>query len=389
MAKRLTVQANREALYEFLRSSCTNGTLVPGSMLPAVRELSEQHGVTNHAVFQVIQRLTDEGFLYTVPRVGAFVGHPPQETIKPYLSVIPQYDTKIPDHYIVQAQQGFEDRIAQLGGHSITLSPEEAQFHLQQNDLLPLSGVFESLETIFYSSTLFEKTEVPSAVFGAREDIKTEADCVCFDDEAGAMLATRHLWQNGHRNIAFIAMHSEADVSLFTWSARREKGWQKTLEQMDKSVEGLAFHPSKTRSPHYEDQMQAGRDAAVLLMEHLDISAVVVVNHLAAEGMFDVFLESKWPVEKWPVVVCFDAAPGTGNSVVSYLRLPWEEIGREVAQVLWERHTGRLTGPPVQRLVPMRLIPRLSCRSDWAISSSVVQNHFFRSVAEPVRTNLR
>ena len=47
--------------------------------------------------------------------------------------------------------------------------------------------------------------------------------------------------------------------------------------------------------------------------------------------------------------------------MVSYLRLPWDDVGRAAAQLLWERKTGRLAGQAAQRLVPMQLIPRLTC----------------------------
>ncbi len=382
MAKRLTVQANRESLYEFLKSSCTNGNLIPGTMLPPVRELSEQHGVTNHAVFQVIQRLTDEGVLYTVPRVGAFIGHPPRETVEPYLMVVPSHQSSR-DHYLMQAQLGFEDRIAQLGGHSIILTPEETHQHLQQSELPPLAGVFESLESLITSSRLFEGSNVHSALFGNLEESGATSDCVSFDDIGGGAMAAHHLWQNGHRNIAFLALHSEGDGGIIPWSLRREIGWRQALEQAGGETEGLAFYPKQTSAFSIADQRRASREAALQLVGRNDITAVLAVNALAAEVLFETFLEANWPIEKWPAIVCFDTAPGTGRSVVSYLRLPWENIGKEVAQILWERRTGRLTGPAVQRLVPMRLIPRLSCRSDWVVTSGLTQSRFFSAAPQP------
>lgn len=375
MATRLAVQSGREALYEHLKVSCLDGSLVPGSMLPTVRELSERHGVTQHAVFQVIQRLTDEGVLYTVPRVGAFVGQPKREALEPYLMVLPPNDGNS-QHYLVQAQLGFEDRVTQLGGSSIVLTPAEVRAHRENNTLPPLAGVFESLESWIYGGRLFEGAEVPSALFGNLEETNRNTDCLSFDDMGGGTLATRHLWQNGHRRIAFLALHGESDPGLLSWSLLREIGWRKVLEQAGGESEGLAFHPAATPGLTQAEQLRAAREAAAGIVGRGDVTAVVVANALGAEGMFQVFHEAGWPMEKWPAVVCFDTMPGTYSSVVSYLRLPWEDLGREVAQILWERRTGRLTGEAVQRLVPMRLITRLSCRSDWTVSSGLASSRF-------------
>lgn len=369
MASRLDVQARREALYESLKRACLDGSLAPGVMLPAVRELGERHGVSANVVFGVIQSLTEEGVLYTVPRVGAFVGRPPRETVELYLMLVPMHDSNR-TNYWMQAQSGFEDRIAQLGGHSLILTPAETETRLRQSNLPPLSGIFESNRSM--SSHLFAEADVARVFFGPSKAEGEDADRIGFDDRDGGAQATRHLWQNGHRSIAFLGLHGPGETGRFDWSAMREVGWQKALQQMGGEAAGLAFCPPQTSSPNVPEQVQTARRVAAPLVGRTDISAVVAVNANAAQGMFEAFREAGWPSEKWPAVVCFDTAPQTGRSVISYLRLPWEEIGREAAQVLWERRTGRLEAGVVQRLVPMRLIPRLSCRTNWAASLDLV-----------------
>ena len=389
MATRLDVQARRKALYESLKRDCLDGALPPGVMLPAVREVGKQHGVTNDGVFKVIQSLTEEGVLYTVPRVGTFVGRPQKETVEPYLMIVPAHEVNRANHW-VQVQSGFEDRIAQLGGHSIVLRSRDAQSHMQQNDLPPLSGVFADRQDD--SVHLLEDPGVPRVFLGALEDGKEDADCISFDDVGGGAQATRHLWQNGHRVIAFLALHHQEDFAPFSWSLRREAGWRKALEQAGGDSAGLSFHPQKFWGLECEDQSLAGREAAGSLMDRADITAVVAANISVAQGMFEAFQNAGWPGERWPAVVCFDAAPRIGKSVVSYLRLPWEEIGSEAAQLLWERRTGRLSGEAAQKLVPMRLIPRLSCRPDWAtLSGGLTQSSFIgkmvskrRIIGEPL-----
>lgn len=388
MATRSSVQAGREALYRYLKMACSDGKMPPGTMLPTVRELSDEHGVTSHGVFQVIQRLIDEGVIYTVPRVGAFVGHPARETVEPYLMVVPPHDAAV-EHYMMQAQHGFEDRISQLGGHSIIATPEEIRRHLERQDLPTLSGVFESLEAILGRDRLFSDAQVPVGFFGRLEDTEGTADCVSFDDEGGGAQAARHLLQNGHRSIAFLGLHAEADSGNLKWSKRREIGWRRALVEAGCDWTGLAFLPQIPSPIGRAGQISSIAEAAKELIGREDVSAVVAVNALAAETLFAVFREAGRPPKKWPAIVCFDSMPGTGGSVVSYLRLPWEDIGRQIAEVLWERHTGRLAGPAVQRLVPMRLIPRLSCRADWTVASGLAQSHLFGPAAQEFALELR
>jgi DNA-binding LacI/PurR family transcriptional regulator len=376
MATRLDVQARRKALYDSLKQACLDGSFSPGVMLPTVRELGERHGISTNVAFGVIQSMIDEGLLYTVPRVGTFVGRLQQEKVEPYLMLLPARITN-PENSWLQAQAGFEDRIAQLGGHSIVLTGEEAELHLQQNSLPPLSGVFATNHPQI--SHLFADTNVQRVLYGSLEVDGGEVDRVTFDDISGGALATRHLWQNGHRSIAFLAMHSADDQGVFSWSRNREIGWRRTLEQVGINSENLAFHPKRYLGFQPANQLANAREAAKDLIGRNDISAVIAVNVMAASGMLEAFQTSGWPIQHWPAVVCFDQAPRSSNPVVSYLRLPWEEIGREAAQILWERRNGRLKGEATQRLVSMRLIPRLSCRADWVTSSGLAQSRAVES----------
>ena len=372
MAKRIEVQERRRSLFETLKRDCQAGVLAPGVLLPTVRDLSERHGVSASVVFQVIQNLTEEGLVYTVPRVGTFVGRPPRVTAEPYLLAVP-YHGAAHSSFWVQAQSGFEDRIAQLGGHSLVLTYDELRQH-QLNESLPkLSGVFEAPggRSEFDVGSL----DVNVVCFGDNLTADGGRDSITFDDEGGAMQATQHLWNNGHRGIAFLGVHHDQSPGPLTWSARRETGWRRALEGLGGKSEGLCFIPGFASSPNHAEQTAAGRSGGERLLTNSAITAVVAANLIAAEGMFAAFGAAGLPFEKWPAVICFDDAPGMGSSVVSYLRLPWEEIGREAAQLLWERRTGQLAGPPMNRLIAMRLISRLSCLVDWANSSSLAQSH--------------
>jgi DNA-binding LacI/PurR family transcriptional regulator len=367
MATRQEVQRRRESLVESIKRSAQSGSLPPGALLPTVRELSEEHGLSTTVVFQVIQQLIDEGLLYTVPRVGTFVGRPNSGPAAPFLMLVDQHDTASHGFWRL-ARTGFEERISQLGGHSLVLTYSEAKSHRARRDLPPVAGVFHAGHR---GSASWKSTSIPEVSFGILGESGT-GDRIHFDDVAGGMQAARHLLQAGHRRIAFLGLHHPLDNGFFHWSAQRADGWRIALSQSGLSTENLEFGPRQARETwEVSEHRAAALEAAADLLSQGDFTAVVTSNEGTLCALSDTLMESGVPQEEWPAIVSFDESART--SAVSHMRLPWEEIGREAAQVLFERASGRLTSGPQQRLVPMRLIARLSCRPAPARAAWVQQ----------------
>jgi DNA-binding LacI/PurR family transcriptional regulator len=93
------------------------------------------------------------------------------------------------------------------------------------------------------------------------------------------------------------------------------------------------------------------------------------VNAFAARGLLEGLEAASRPSALRPAIVGFDSELARRQELSLHLltamRLPWDEIGRQAANLLWERSRGTLTGLPQRRLARMSLIPRLSCRADW------------------------
>lgn len=381
MAARDDIAVRKSALLRDLRLLHRDQGPSAGGTALKQRELSEKYGLSIRTVSLALQELVEEGVLYTVPRIGTFLGRPVRNTEYPYLIV--SHHTGQPYGFFDLFQMGFEDRIAQLGGASLTLTEAETLWHLEQNHFPAISGVFEfsvrEPGTVPASKTLLE-TGVAGVSFGSLEDVNLGVDLVNFDNEDGGEQAAHHMLSMGHRQIAFLALHDQVSQAAFRWSVQRERGWRRIMEGAGRNVEGLIFRPSRPIADnHCNSQVQAAREAALRLLHESDATAVVAVNVLAAQGLLQALRDSDFPMERWPSIVCFDSAPGSdaasSTSIISYLRLPWEKTGTEAAQLLWDRKNGRLTGPPQERLVPMQLVPRLSCRQDWAGSSGLAQTH--------------
>jgi len=371
MATRRELERKRIGLHDALRTDCVEGRFAPGAMLPPMRELAAQYGVSTKVAWRSVQALVDEGVLHTVPRQGTFVGKPPGQ-FDVYLLTFPYNPGD--DEYLALVQMGFEERVAQLGGISLRLTEAEAWAHSQRGELPPLAGIYRAGGSLM--SEAWWPKSVPAVQFGSYLEDQIEVDRIHFDDIAGGAQAARHLLAMGHRKIGFLGLHDgTTEQNGFTWSADRELGWLQTMESAGLNPAGLTFRsdtavpsPIPGMMPSADQCILAYATAKAMVATRRELTAIITANVHAAEALFWALEESGAPDQSWPAVLCFDDLPSSHRSVVSYVRLPWNEVGRTAAQVLWERKTGQLAGSPRKHLVKMQIIPRLTCRPDWAAS---------------------
>jgi LacI family transcriptional regulator len=228
---------------------------------------------------------------------------------------------------------------------------------------------------------------------GTYQDNELLIGTVDYDNEDGGIQATRHLMALGHRDIAFLGLHAaghQANHQMgelnLSWSTLRQEGWSRVLQSAGQDTDKLSFLPTTTSPIAHESQKATAREVAVNMMEAIatrQITAVVAVNVLAAQGLIQAMQEASIPRENWPALVCFDDAPRGAASGISYLRLPWEKIGAEAAQLLWERRKTPGMKMRQHRLVKMNLVPSLTCRSDWALSGLAHQQVIQDSLPTP------
>lgn len=365
---------HRRNLEMSLRLASRNGTWRPGDMLPTVRELSEQHQVSARAVNQELRKLIDEGVIYTIPRVGTFVGHPSTPNPDFYLLIGPLHTPYGSALRFEQLRIGFEERVAQLGAASIVL-PIDVALELKERGELPsLAGVFDF--SFGPTAELFWKTEenVPLVSFATSatpELVRDVAhtDLVFFDDVDGGRQATHHLLQQGHQRIAFLGLHSSADTNgFFIWSSRRAQGWKEVLHRVGQSTDDLFFGPTKEPADHAEE-FPVAVEVAKQIAKRRDITAIVVANDFAVMGICEALRQAEVPTTHWPSMVGFDERSEARQFVLTSLRLPWENVGKNGADLLWERKNGNLTGIPQERQVKMKLVARMTARKYWSANA--------------------
>lgn len=292
-----------------------------------------------------------EGVLFKVARVGTFVAHVPQSSFEFYLLLVGH----VPNHepILMQVQHGFEMQIAQLGGHSLVMSPEMALEQARQGALPPIAGVFRhsdnpqpKLMQLLGEIALQNGTGAVAEVsFRDRGDATGVADSVAFDNEAGGAQATRHLQKLGHKSIGFFGLHHSPAEPRWRWSKQREDGWRCAMERSGLETDGLCFGPDcelneEPNSPQMMPSAVMARSAQPLL-ETLKTGnsplALVAANDKLALQILQYLREAGLSANRWPSIIGFDNTPTDNGFLLSSLRLPWEHLAARAATLLWER----------------------------------------------------
>lgn len=369
MTSRKDAAARRRALAESIREASSSGALQPDEMLPTVRELSAQYGLSAQTVSLELRRLVAEGLLYTVPRVGVFRSSQ-VAAARPFLFLAPPTDSAVgaPMH-TMRLQIGFEERAAELGMACIGLPLDIALEHRRDADLPEVAGIFDAslVPGRWPAESGLPYVQYATPMVGSQS---SRADQVSFDNEGGGRAATEHLIRQGHRVIAFLGLHVEGEHNpYYEYSAHRANGWAEAMAQAGVSTEGL-LHTAKRQPADSRAEPGAAAETAAALIARADITAVVGANDHAVLGLIDQLRRADIPASQWPAVVGFDGTLTQHGQLVTSIRLPWERVGQAAADILWGRRNGSVTGPPVQRGVTMTLITRLSSRPNWPTGSS-------------------
>jgi hypothetical protein len=360
MATRRALTENKAALKENLREACRAGRMKAGEPAPPLRQLAEEFSLSKDIAAQAMRELIGEGLFYAVPRKGTFVGRPLGSSFEHYLLIgeVPV----VGDTRGAQLRWGFEDRVAQLGGAPLMMTPAQFDSAFENGDLPPIAGVYEQswIGEEKWQAAPFNKA-MPRVRFGVKARTTQPFDFVSFDDEGGARLATQHLVSLGHKRIGFLGFKSESANEELDWVRVREKGWRESLHDAGLPHHDLSFEAGSESAAGF-----AMRDDLPHRLVRARVSAVVAANDRVALALLRTLRESPLPEYQWPSIIGFDDEPELAAHLVTSLRLPWDELGRAAADLLWERSRGQLEGAATHRRVPMRLIPRLTCRKDWS-----------------------
>jgi len=175
-------------------------------------------------------------------------------------------------------------------------------------------------------------------------------DVVSADDESGAELATRHLVELGHRQIAYFADPIVEDVA----DHDRQSGYRRVMERAD--LVPTVFHWQ--RQPG--ELLRQKRDEQVGEIIRSRVTAVFSSNDYGAIELLECADRLGVKVPQQLSVVGFDDVVMAGLARISLttVRQPQPELASIAVQILDDRLRGDLEGPPQRRTLEVELVLR-------------------------------
>ncbi|WP_336790354.1 LacI family DNA-binding transcriptional regulator [Paenibacillus sp. MMO-177] len=168
-------------------------------------------------------------------------------------------------------------------------------------------------------------------------DIKLEGPNVGYvtsDNTNGAFEAVNHLLELGHRHIAFINGHAQADVSLL-----RQEGYRQALEQ-----HGLSFDGSLVFNGQFSEQ--GGREAAKrVIAAKPQVTAIFCASDLMAIGAMQGVRDMEKKVPEDISIIGFDNINLTEycRPALTTVHQHKYELGYHAAQLLIDMLEGKET----------------------------------------------
>ena len=167
---------------------------------------------------------------------------------------------------------------------------------------------------------------------------------------SGTHIATRHLLDLGHQQIAFAGGPAGSETEI-----RRKYGWLKALTES-----GLSCDKSLCYENDFSEQAgyAAGKYFSSLAYPP---SAICCANDLIALGVLDALSESGFRVPDQISVTGMDNIPFSHLSrpPLTTVTNDSTEFGMHVSQLMFERLEG-FSGAPREMIVPRKLVPRAS-----------------------------
>jgi LacI family transcriptional regulator len=326
-----------------------------------IRDVAQLAGVSTMTVSRVINRsgYASEAARRRVDRAVAELGYVPNAVARQLRSkrtrTIALVVSDITNPFFTVIARGVEDAARQRDHAVIFVNTDESQ--TLENDYLRIlmgrqvDGVLlvpagNSAEPF----RLLRSQKIPVVVLDRRVQVR-QVDEVRCDSEAGAYALVRHLIGLGHRRIAAITGRRTIATAV-----DRVAGYERALTDA-----GITHDPELIRSDSFSLSGGHRRMQEILAIAPRP-TAVFAANNFIAFGALQALREAGLRVPDDMSLVTFDDLPEGWQEepFLTVLAQPAYEIGRQAAELLFER----LEGParPARRVIilPGELIVRRS-----------------------------
>jgi len=285
-----------QVIKDALLSWITEGRIIPGDKLPVEDELAETFVVSRQTVRQAVGELVTEGILQRKQGNGTYfqgmpMPAPVQEKINPSRHIIGIVTTYISDYIFPSIIRGIEERLS-ADGYSPLLFSTQNDSLTERRALKTILArgvegvIVEPTKSAIpnYNADLYKELKqscIPVVLLHARYD-DLHAPVIGMDDLHGAVLATRHLLERGHKRIGAIMKIDDKQ------GVPRLEGFLKAGGTF--SHELISFYTTESRyrvSEHYVERLtqMAPVDRPTALFCYNDAIATDIIVKLRERGL--------------------------------------------------------------------------------------------------------
>jgi LacI family transcriptional regulator len=256
------------------------------------------------------------------------------------------------DNYAAQVLTGVEEYLIEEGYFYLTAS------HRRKPDLIeeyPRLLMDRSVEGFILIDTVLEHSmKLPVVVVSGHRKFDGVTNVV-LDQRRAADLALRHLYQLGHRKIAFMRGGSHSSDADERWECLMAVARELKLEvppELVAQVQLLVSTPELGYGPTNE-----------LVNRGADFTAILCYNDVAAIGAIRALMDHGLHVPTDVSVVGFDDIQTAAyhNPSLTTIRQPLQEMGLVAARILLQRIRGQATFPDQVPILPELIIRESTC----------------------------
>ncbi len=254
---------------------------------------------------------------------------------------------ELSDSYTTLVLAGVEEFLIEEGYFYLTAS------HRRKPDLIdeyPRLLMDRSVEGFILIDTVLEKSlPLPVVVVAGHRKIEGATNVV-LDQRRAAELALRHLFQLGHRKIAFMRGGSHSSDADDRWECLMAEARELKLTvpaELTVQISSRAATPEMGFGPANE-----------LLERGIDFTALVCYNDMSAIGAIRALMNRGLHVPDNVSVVGFDDIQGAAfhNPSLTTIRQPLAQMGVVAARILLQRIRGQASFPDMVPIIPELVI---------------------------------
>ncbi len=337
----------------YFKKMISSKKLVENDRIPSEKEIMEQFNVSRIVVANALSALAKEGWIYRIPGRGSFVkervhesnveetaltetaGGSAQNTLKMNVSrkrKIGLVMTSIGDYFAIRLLRGIIQAINESDYElmiMLTLSSQEKeQYAIRELTRTGVEGllIFPSDGEVYNEEILALKNNGFPFVLIDRFLPGIETNVICSDGSLGVQMALSHLWELGHRDIAFCAGNLNPTVE------DRISGYMKGLRE-----HGGMINPANILTDRALYNFAAPEDNSYYkFMENSQVSAYIALNGPLGLMLVDIANNLGKRIPEDISIVTFDDPTPEYNylKTLTYIDQSEEQMGRDAANMI-------------------------------------------------------